>query len=115
MLALRGGAELVALWAQVASVIELVTGVAAAGVGTGLAVYVARTRRTERQHDFLREALRIGLGVGAPLAAVAGALRALNAEALSGGGLRPAMAKRAPGKCGSTRCANQSTAWTLGA
>jgi PST family polysaccharide transporter len=86
---LRGGAELVALWAQVASVIELVTGVAAAGVGTGLAVYVARTRRTERQHDFLREALRIGLGVGAPLAAVAGALSALNAEALSGGGLRP--------------------------
>src|SRR5436305_15257558 len=84
MLALRGGAELVALWAQVGSVIELITAVAAAGVGTGLAVYVARTRRVERQHDFMREALRIGLGVGAPVAAVVGALSAFHAEALSG-------------------------------
>jgi PST family polysaccharide transporter len=84
MLAVRGGAELVALWAQVSSVIELITAVAAAGVGTGLAVYVARTRRVERQHDFMREALRIGLGVGAPVAAVVGALSAFHAEALSG-------------------------------
>ncbi|HEX2567794.1 MAG TPA: hypothetical protein VHL85_13115 [Burkholderiales bacterium] len=87
MLALRGGAELVALWAQVASVIELVTAVAAAGVGTGLAVYVARSRRAARQRDFLRGALRIGLGLGAPLAAAAGAFSALQAEALSGGRL----------------------------
>jgi polysaccharide transporter, PST family len=87
VLAVRGGAELVALWAQVASVIELVTAVAAAGVGTGLAVYVARTRRTERQRDFLREALRIGLGLGAPLAALVGVVSGLHAEALSGGRL----------------------------
>jgi polysaccharide transporter, PST family len=91
MLAVRGGADLVALWAQVGSVIELITAVAAAGVGTGLAVYVARTRRVERQHDFLREALRIGLGVGAPVAAVVGALSALQAEALSGARLGAAV------------------------
>jgi O-antigen/teichoic acid export membrane protein len=91
MLALRGGAELVALWAQVASVIDLVTGVAATGVGTGLAVYVARTRRRERQHDFLREALRIGLGLGAPLAVLAGSVSAVQADALSGGRLGPGM------------------------
>jgi polysaccharide transporter, PST family len=87
MLAVRGGAELVALWAQVGSVIEIVTAVAAAGVGTGLAVYVARTRRVERQHDFLREALRIGLGVGVPVAAMVGALSAHQAATLSGGRL----------------------------
>jgi O-antigen/teichoic acid export membrane protein len=77
VLALRGGAELVALWAQLGSVIELVAGVAFAGVGTGLAVYVARTRRPERQRDLLREAIRIGLRVSLPVAiavALAGAL-----------------------------------------
>jgi len=89
VLALRGGAELVALWAQVASVIELVTGVAAAGVGTGLAVYVARSRRPERQRDFLREAFLTGLGVGAPLALLVGAAGAAAAGVLSGGRLAP--------------------------
>jgi hypothetical protein len=36
ILALRGGAELVALWAQLSSVIEMIAGVALAGVGAGL-------------------------------------------------------------------------------
>jgi len=67
----RGGAELVALWAQLASVVELVAGVALAGVGTGLAVYVARTQRPERQRDLLREALRMGLAVALPIGALA--------------------------------------------
>jgi PST family polysaccharide transporter len=47
-----------------------VAGVALAGVGTGLAVYVARTKSPERQRDLLREALRIGLGVALPVAAL---------------------------------------------
>lgn len=68
MLAARGGAELVALWAQLASVVELVAGVALAGVGTGLAVYVARTRTPERQRDLLGESLRLGLAVALPVA-----------------------------------------------
>jgi PST family polysaccharide transporter len=67
----RGGAELVALWAQLASVIELVAGVALAGVGTGLAVYVARTQRPERQRDLLRESLRLGLMVSLPIGLLA--------------------------------------------
>lgn len=68
MLAARGGAELVALWAQLASVVELVAGVALAGVGTGLAVYVVRTRTPERQRELLRESLRLGLAVALPVA-----------------------------------------------
>lgn len=91
VLASRGGGELVALWAQLGSVIELVAGVALAGVGTGLAVYVARTPRPERQADLLREALRIGLGVAAPVALVVAVAGAIFADALFGEKLRPAL------------------------
>jgi PST family polysaccharide transporter len=91
VLALRGGGELVALWAQLGSVIELVAGVALAGVGTGLAVYVARTQRPERQADLLREALRIGLGVAAPVALVIAIAGGIFADALFGEKLRPAL------------------------
>ncbi len=91
MLALRGGGELVALWAQLGSVIELVAGVALAGVGTGLAVYVARTQRPERQADLLREALRIGLGVAAPVALIIAIAGGIFADALFGEKLQPAL------------------------
>lgn len=91
MLALRGGGELVALWAQLASVIELVAGVALAGVGTGLSVYIARTQRIERQTDLLREALRIGLGVAAPVALIVAVAGAIFADVLFGGRLPPAL------------------------
>lgn len=85
LLALRGGAELVALWAQLASVMELVSGVALAGVGTGIAVYVARTRRPARQRDLLREALRLALLVSLPVALVTGACGLVFGEAIAGG------------------------------
>jgi O-antigen/teichoic acid export membrane protein len=68
LITLRGGAELVALWAQVFSVIEMVSGVALAGVGAGLSVLAAQTASAERQQLFLRRALRLGLVVCAPLA-----------------------------------------------
>ena len=42
VLALRGGADLVAYWAQVGSVIELLAGVAVTGVAMGLSVLVAQ-------------------------------------------------------------------------
>jgi O-antigen/teichoic acid export membrane protein len=61
VLALRGGAELVALWGQLGSVIELVSGAALAGVGTGIAVLVAQAH----QPAVLRQAVRIGLAVSA--------------------------------------------------
>ncbi len=91
MLALRGGGELVALWAQLGSVIELVAGVALAGVGAGLSVYVARTKRAERQHDLLREALRLGLRTAFPVAVAAGIAGLLFQSLLSGEKLSPAL------------------------
>jgi PST family polysaccharide transporter len=66
ILALRGGGELVALWAQLSSVIELVAGVALAGLGAGLSVLVAQAP-PQRRHALLHEALRLGLGVALPV------------------------------------------------
>ena len=71
MLALRGGAELVALWAQLLSVAEMVAGVALNGVGAGLSVLVAQTQLHDRQELFLRRALLLGLSVSLPVAIVA--------------------------------------------
>jgi PST family polysaccharide transporter len=86
LLALRGGADLVALWAQLVSLMDVVSGVALAGIGTGLSVYVARTSRLERQREFLREALKLGLLLAAPLA-IGVALAGLRyADVLAGAG-----------------------------
>lgn len=68
ILAVRGGAELVALWAQISSVMEMVAGVALNGVGAGLSVLVAQTRLHARQQLFLKRALCLGLAVSAPVA-----------------------------------------------
>jgi PST family polysaccharide transporter len=84
ILALRGGAELVALWAQLASVIEMIAGVALAGVGAGLSVLVAQTARPERQQLFLRRALFLGLAASLPVAIAAGALGAGFTDLLGG-------------------------------
>jgi PST family polysaccharide transporter len=65
VLTLRGGPELVAFWAQLGSLIELVAGVALAGVGTGISVLVAQAGGIERQRDLLRESLRLGLAISA--------------------------------------------------
>jgi len=67
----RGGAELVALWAQLSSLIEMVAAVALSGVGAGLSVLVAQTRLRERQQLFLRRALYLGLAVSLPVAIAA--------------------------------------------
>ena len=45
VLAVQGGAERVALWGQISSIFEIVTGVVSAGVGVGLVVYVTRLHR----------------------------------------------------------------------
>jgi len=63
VLALRGGAELVAAWAQLASLIELVSGAALAGVGAGVTVYVAQAAAREQQLMALRGGMRLGLVV----------------------------------------------------
>lgn len=60
LLALRGGAELVAHWAQVGSVAEIVAGVTLAGIGIGLTGRVAAVAPCH-QVRLLGEALRLGL------------------------------------------------------
>lgn len=87
VLAVRGGAELVALWAQLSSVIEMIAGVALAGVGAGLSVLAAQTSRPERQQLFLRRALGLGLGVSLPVALAAGLLGALFPDPFGGSAL----------------------------
>ena len=84
MLALRGGPDLVALWAQLGSLTEVVAGVALAGLGTGLAVYVARTSRIERQRELLREAMKMGLVTALPFAVAAAGAGYWFDEALTG-------------------------------
>ena len=68
MLALRGGAELVAAWAQLSSLIEVVAGASLAGVGAGVTVYVAQAATREQQLAALRGGLLVGLAVSAVVA-----------------------------------------------
>lgn len=82
MLALRGGGEAVALWAQLASVVDLVAGLALAGIGGGLTVLVAQAGEPERRRELLRQALAIGLALS-----IAPALAVLAAAALLETGL----------------------------
>jgi O-antigen/teichoic acid export membrane protein len=84
LLALRGGAETVALWAQLASVGDVVAGITLAGLGGGLAVLVAQEADAERRRELLRAALAIGLllSLAAALAVLAGAVL-LGSEILS--------------------------------
>jgi hypothetical protein len=65
VLALRGGAGLVASWAQLSSLIDVVAGASLAGVGAGVTVYVAQAATREQQLAVLRGGLLIGLAVSA--------------------------------------------------
>ena len=65
---MRGGSELVAFWAQLGSIVDVVAGVALAGVGTGISVMVAQADTLDRQRELLHQSLRIGLAVSAPVA-----------------------------------------------
>ena len=68
VLALRGGAELVAAWAQLSSLIELVSAAALAGVGAGVTVFVAQAGTLEARSAVLRGGMRLGLAVAASAA-----------------------------------------------
>ena len=85
VLTLRGGPELVAYWAQLGSLIELIAGVALAGVGTGVSVLVAQTDRPDLQRGLLREALRLGLVVSTPVMLVVAGSSFLFPETFAGG------------------------------
>jgi O-antigen/teichoic acid export membrane protein len=66
VLTLRSGPESIALWAQLYSLIELVAGVALAGIGTGLSVLVAQSTNAARQRDLLHEGFRLGMAIAIP-------------------------------------------------
>jgi O-antigen/teichoic acid export membrane protein len=61
VLALSGGPTTVALWAQLQSVVELVSSVTMAGVLQGLTVLVAQANDPRDEHGLLRDALKLGL------------------------------------------------------
>lgn len=86
VLTLRGGPELVAFWAQLGSVIEIVGAVALAGAGTGISVLVAQADTPERQRELLHQSLRIGLAVSAPVMLAVVAISLLLPAKFAGGG-----------------------------
>ena len=91
MLTLRGGPELVAYWGQLGSIIEVVAGVALAGVGTGISVLVAQAASPERQRELLHESLRLGFAVSAPAMVAVVAASFVFPGALAGEGLPRAL------------------------
>lgn len=68
VLALAGGPPMVALWAQLQSVVELVGAVTAAGVLQGLTVLIAQVSDSRDEHSLLRNALKLGLGTSLAVA-----------------------------------------------
>ncbi len=61
VLALAGGPAMVALWAQLQSVVELVSAVTMAGVLQGLTVLIAQVNEKRDERSLLRDALKLGL------------------------------------------------------
>ena len=68
MLALTGGPAIVALWAQLHSVVELVSAVAIAGVLQGLTVLISQSRGVGEERGLLRDALRLGIATSLAVA-----------------------------------------------
>lgn len=78
ILLVRDGAAAVARWGQMGSYIDLIVGCAAAGIGNGLAILVARAR-TDQRGRLLRTALRLATLISATAAT------AFSVPALAGG------------------------------
>ena len=70
VLALSGGPAEVALWAQLQSVVELVSAVAMAGVLQGLTVLIAQVSDPRDERSLLRDALKLGLGTSLAMALI---------------------------------------------
>jgi len=68
VLALAGGPTMVALWAQLQSVVELVSAVTMAGVLQGLTVLITQVDTVRDERCLLRNALRLGLGTSLAVA-----------------------------------------------
>jgi hypothetical protein len=70
VLALSGGPVMVALWAQLQSVVELVGAVTMAGVLQGLTVLITQVSESRDERSLLRDALKLGLGTSLVVALV---------------------------------------------
>lgn len=70
VLALDGGPAMVALWAQLQSVVDLVSAVALAGVLQGLTVLIAQVRDSRDERCLLQSALKLGMGTSLAVALV---------------------------------------------
>lgn len=70
VLALTGGPAMVALWAQLQSVVELVSAVTMAGVLQGLTVLITQVSESRDERSLLRDALKLGLGTSLAVALI---------------------------------------------
>ena len=70
VLALAGGPVMVALWAQLQSVVELVGAVTMAGVLQGLTVLITQVSEPRDERSLLRDALKLGLGTSLAVALI---------------------------------------------
>jgi O-antigen/teichoic acid export membrane protein len=70
VLALAGGPVIVALWAQLQSVVELVGAVTMAGVLQGLTVLVTQVSEPRGERSLLRDALKLGLATSLAVALI---------------------------------------------
>jgi hypothetical protein len=70
VLALSGGPVMVALWAQLQSVIELVGAVAITGVLQGLTVLITQVSEPRDERSLLRDAVKLGLGTSLAVALI---------------------------------------------
>ncbi len=70
VLALSGGPAMVALWAQLQSVVELVGAVTTAGVLQGLTVLITQVSDPRDEHSLLRDALKLGVGTSLAVALI---------------------------------------------
>ena len=70
VLAVAGGPTMVALWAQLQSVVELVSAVTMAGVLQGLTVLITQVDTARDERSLLRDALKLGLATSLAVALV---------------------------------------------
>jgi PST family polysaccharide transporter len=70
VLALAGGPTTVALWAQLQSVVELVSAVTMAGVLQGLTVLVTQVNTSRDERSLLRDAFKLALGTSLAVALI---------------------------------------------
>ncbi len=70
VLALAGGPTMVALWAQLQSMVELVSAVAMAGVLQGLTVLITQVNTSRDERSLLRDALKLGMATSLAVALI---------------------------------------------